>query len=237
MRCNRHGLAAGPDGECVVCLREARDLVTRRARRLALGACVSLFGVSGALLAARSLRAPIAAQAITSLTAEPPIAAAPAAVQTAPEAPPSEVATVNLAPSAAPGLPPPALASAAALAVASAEPAALPRQPTSAEVQAAYHATPVLMFSTSWCPVCARARQFFNANGLKFEDRDVDADPQASAELKRRSGGKAIPLIDIDGQQLRPGFSEQATMQAVAASVERRLGVSGVRLVPAAVPN
>ena len=93
------------------------------------------------------------------------------------------------------------------------------------------------MFSTSWCPVCARARQFFHANGLKFEDRDVDADPQASAELKRRSGGKAIPLIDIDGQQLRPGFSEQATMQAVAASVERRLGVSGIRLVPATVPN
>ncbi|HTA91248.1 MAG TPA: glutaredoxin family protein [Polyangiaceae bacterium] len=237
MRCNRHGLAAGPDGECVVCLREARDLATRRARRLALGACVSLFGISGALLAARLLREPIAAQAVTSLAAEPPIAAAPVATQAASETPPSEVATLNAAPSAAPSLPPPAAASAEAVAVASAQPVTPPRQPTSAEVQAAYHATPVLMFSTSWCPVCARARQFFHANGLKFEDRDVDADPQASAELKRRSGGKAIPLIDIDGQQLRPGFSEQATMQAVAASVERRLGVSGIRLVPATVPN
>jgi glutaredoxin 3 len=237
MRCNRHGLAAGPDGECVVCLREARERATRRARRLALAACVSLFGVSGALLAARLLRAPSAPQAITSLAAEPPIAVAPVASQAVPEMPPSEVVSVNAAPSAAPSLPPPLPASAAALAVASAEPVTAPRQPTSAEVQAAYHATPVLMFSTSWCPVCARARQFFNANGLKFEDRDVDADPQASAELKRRSGGKAIPLIDVDGQQLRPGFSEQATMQAVAASVERRLGVSGVRLVPAAAPN
>jgi glutaredoxin 3 len=237
MQCNRHGLAAGPDGDCVVCLREARERATRRARRLALGACVSLFGVSGALLAARSLHAPSAPQTVTSLTAEPPIAATPVATQAAPEAPPSEVATVHVAPSASLSSPAPAPAPAPALAVASAEPVAPARQPTSAEVQAAYHSTPVLMFSTSWCPVCARARQFFNANGLKFEDRDVDADPQASAELKRRSGGKAIPLIDIDGQQLRPGFSEQATMQAVAASVERRLGVSGVRLVPAAVPN
>lgn len=235
MRCNRHGLAAGPGGDCVVCLREARELATRRARRLALGACVALFGISGVLLAARLLPAPSATPAIVSVTAAapPPALTAPVPAQTAPEPAPSELATVDSTASVALASPAP-LPPSAAVPVASAAPV---RQPTTAELQAAYHATPVLMFSTSWCPVCARARQFFHANGLKFEDRDVDADPQASAELKRRSGGKAIPLIDIDGQQLRPGFSEQATMQAVAASVERRLGVSGVRLVPAAVPN
>jgi glutaredoxin len=93
------------------------------------------------------------------------------------------------------------------------------------------------MFSTTWCPHCNRARQFFQANGLRVVDRDVDSDASANAELKRRIGRSAIPLIEIDGQQLPPGFSEQATLQAVAASVQRRLGVSSVRLVPASAPN
>ncbi|HEY1535094.1 MAG TPA: glutaredoxin family protein, partial [Polyangiaceae bacterium] len=124
-----------------------------------------------------------------------------------------------------------------ATALASAEPAPTARVPSNEEVLAAVHATPVLMFSTTWCPHCNRARQFFQANGLRVVDRDVDSDASANAELKRRIGRSAIPLIEIDGQQLPPGFSEQATLQAVAASVQRRLGVSSVRLVPASAPN
>jgi glutaredoxin 3 len=230
----------------VVCLREARELAARRARRLAIGFCVSAFATCGALLGARSLRAPLTAARtpVTLLTAEPPTGAAPASPQPLdhPDAPPARVAAADeAARDALPSAPAASAAPSAAVStspstVAVADPAPI-RQPTSEEVQAAYHATPVLMFSTNWCPVCARARQFFNANGLKFEDRDVDADPQASAELKRRSGGKAIPLIDIDGQQLRPGFSERATMQAVVASVERRLGITGVRFTITSAPN
>jgi len=94
----------------------------------------------------------------------------------------------------------------------------------------------VAMFSTSWCPHCRRARRFFQAYGLSVVDHDVEADAQAAAELKRRSGGKAVPLIDVDGVALQ-GFSEQATMEAVVASVERRLGISGVKLSVAPVSN
>ena len=92
------------------------------------------------------------------------------------------------------------------------------------------------MFSTSWCPHCERARHFFQAYGVRVVDHDVDADARAAAELKRRSGGKAVPLIDVDGRELR-GFDERATMEAVIASVERRLGVTGVKLSVASVSN
>jgi glutaredoxin len=123
-----------------------------------------------------------------------------------------------------------AIAPAPALApVASAEHAPSTRVPSKRELMAALHATPVSMFATSWCPHCQRARRFFQAYGLSVVDHDVDADAQAAAELKRRSGGKAVPLIDVDGQELK-GFNEQATMEAVVASVERRLGVTGVKL-------
>jgi len=224
----------------VVCLREAREGAQRRARWLSAGFFVAVLAVCGVLLASRSLRAPSTPQAsapFTALSAEPPSGAAAPTEQPrqSPEPPPSAANAANEPESDS--APASSAASAALAPAASIELAPSARPPTPQEVQAAFHATPVLMFSTNWCPVCARARKFFQANGLAFVDRDVDADPAASAELKRRSGGKAIPLIDIDGQQLEPGFSEQATMQAVASSVQRRLGVTGVRLVPASSPN
>jgi len=108
--------------------------------------------------------------------------------------------------------------------------------PSKSELTAALQATPVSMFSASWCPHCQRARRFFQANGVRVVERDIDADAQAKAELERRSGGKAVPLIDVDGRELR-GFDERATIEAVAASVARRLGLSSVQLSVATVSN
>ena len=45
MRCEEHGLAAGPSGECVVCLREARALAQQRARRLSAGFFAAVLAV------------------------------------------------------------------------------------------------------------------------------------------------------------------------------------------------
>jgi glutaredoxin 3 len=228
-------LAAGPGGECVVCLREARSLAQRRARRLSAGFFASVLVACGALLASRALRAPLLvarAERTVAPPAEPTVAVAVAGAPSTPGT--ASAATSEAASGGAPASTVPSVAPAAS---ASAEPPPA-HVPTNEEVQAAYHATPVLMFSTTWCPHCNRARQFFQANGLRVVDRDIDADPSANAELKRRTGRTSIPLIEVDGQQLQPGFSEQATMQAVAASVQRRLGVvTSVRLVPASAPN
>lgn len=248
MRCEEHGLAAGPGGECVVCLREARALAERRARRLSAGFFVSVLVACGALLASRALRAPVLvarAERTVAPPAEPTGAVAVAGTPSAPSAPsaasmPSTLSTTSAATSEAAngGAPSSAAPSEAPVASASAEPPPVAHVPTHEEVQAAYHATPVLMFSTTWCPHCNRARRFFNANGLRYVDRDIDSDASANAELKRRTGRSAIPLIEVDGQQLEPGFDEQATMQAIAASVQRRLGVvTSVRLVTASAPN
>jgi glutaredoxin len=216
---------------------------------LSAGFFAFTLAVCGLLLASRLRRAPRAAEranyvatlnaAVPSAAFAPGVSANPARAATEPapagsnalnepaQAAPPSIATASAAPNAA---------NAANAAVAAA-PAASARLPSRQEVVAAVRATPVLMFSASWCPVCARARRFFQSNGIQVVDRDVDADATANAELKRRSGGKAIPLIEVDGQQLRAGFSEQDTMQAVASSVERRLGVTGLRLVPAAAPK
>jgi glutaredoxin len=192
--------------------------------------------VCGGLLAAHALRAPLRAEpprsvALTSAPlAQPPVleppqvepsAASPTAADLPPESPSPATDSIAVLPEISPER----------ATVASAEPAPNNRGPSQRELMAALHATPVSMFSTSWCPHCERARRFFHAYGLSVVDHDVDADAQAAAELKRRSGGRAVPLIDVDGRELR-GFDEAATKQAVVASVERRLGISGVKLVP-----
>jgi glutaredoxin len=84
------------------------------------------------------------------------------------------------------------------------------------------------MFSTDWCTVCQRARTFMDANGLRYSERDIDRDANAREELKRLTGKASIPTIEVDGQLLAPGFSEQKIMAAVAASTKRRLGVEAI---------
>jgi glutaredoxin len=91
------------------------------------------------------------------------------------------------------------------------------------------------MFTASWCPHCDRARRFFQERGVHVVEHDIDADARAAAELARRSGGKAVPLIDVDGRELR-GFDQRATTEALLASIERRLGVTGVKFTVASVP-
>ena len=193
MRCEKHGLAAGPEGECVVCLRESRTQAARRALRWVVGVVGVVLALCAAVLVLRTVRAQAESAATAARLAE--------------ESRPS-----------------------AAVAEEQARIARAGRPPTSDEIQAAVRATPVLMFSTSWCPHCERARKYFRASGVTWVEKDIDTDAQAAAELKRRTGGRAIPVIEVDGQQLPPGFGEQPVLAAITSSVERRLGVSGLTL-------
>jgi glutaredoxin len=86
------------------------------------------------------------------------------------------------------------------------------------------------MYSAAWCGVCQHAEAFLRANGLNYKKRDIDQDPAARAELRQRTGGLAIPVLEIGGTLLRPGFSERSVERALVQSVEQRLGVQGIRL-------
>lgn len=106
----------------------------------------------------------------------------------------------------------------------------VPRRPSQAEVDRALRAVHVRMFSTAWCGVCSKARTFLRANDLSYVEQDIDRDERARAELRRRSGRSAVPTLEIDGQLLKPGFNERAIVSALRASVESRLGTSGIRV-------
>jgi glutaredoxin len=64
----------------------------------------------------------------------------------------------------------------------------------------------VVMYATSWCPYCARARAYFAESGIAYVEHDVEKSATARAEFKRL-GGRAVPLIVV-GREKMDGFSE-----------------------------
>lgn len=58
-------------------------------------------------------------------------------------------------------------------------------------------AAKVVMYTTSWCPYCSRARQLFEQKGVPFTEIDVDDVPGARAEMSERTGRHTVPQIFI----------------------------------------
>lgn len=56
----------------------------------------------------------------------------------------------------------------------------------------------IVMYATSWCPYCARARRLLQSKGAGFEEIDLDQQPDARAEMITRSGRRTVPQIFID---------------------------------------
>jgi glutaredoxin len=67
---------------------------------------------------------------------------------------------------------------------------------------------PIVMYATSWCPYCTKAREYFAKSGIAYIEHDVEKSASANAEFKRL-GGRGVPLIVV-GREKMSGFSEQA---------------------------
>ncbi len=61
----------------------------------------------------------------------------------------------------------------------------------------------VRMYATAWCPYCARARRLLESKGVAIDEIDVEAQPQARAEMIERSGGRrTVPQIFIGSRHV-----------------------------------
>ena len=76
-----------------------------------------------------------------------------------------------------------------------------------AGVTAAQAAPPVVMYATSWCPYCAKARAYFARKGIAYVEYDIEKSAAVNAEFKRL-GGRGVPLILV-GKEKMSGFSER----------------------------
>ena len=58
----------------------------------------------------------------------------------------------------------------------------------------------VVIYSSLWCPYCARAKKLLAQKGVAFAEIDVDADPERRREMTARAKGRtSVPQIFIGG--------------------------------------
>ena len=65
----------------------------------------------------------------------------------------------------------------------------------------------VVMYATSWCGYCRKARTYFKSQGIDYTEYDIEK----NADAKRRYdnlGGNGVPLILV-GSEKMAGFSQQ----------------------------
>lgn len=74
--------------------------------------------------------------------------------------------------------------------------------------------TPVVLYTTSWCPYCERARALLRAKGVSFEEINLEAQPEQRTEMIRRSGRRTVPQIFI-GERHIGGSDDMVELDAV----------------------
>ena len=57
----------------------------------------------------------------------------------------------------------------------------------------------VIVYSTTVCPWCVKAKDFLKQNGIEYEERNAQENPDYASEVLQKSGGMAVPVIDVDG--------------------------------------
>jgi glutaredoxin 3 len=73
----------------------------------------------------------------------------------------------------------------------------------------------VVVFTTSSCPWCRRAKQYLRERRVPFKEVNVERDPDAARELVRRTGSTGVPVIKI-GSKWIVGFDRPRIDQELA---------------------
>lgn len=58
----------------------------------------------------------------------------------------------------------------------------------------------VIVYSTNECPWCVKVKDFMKQNNVQFEERNAEQNPAYADEVFKKSGGYAVPVVDIDGK-------------------------------------
>lgn len=63
--------------------------------------------------------------------------------------------------------------------------------------------TEVIIYSTTVCPFCVRAKMLLNKKHVVFEEINLDKTPERRDEMIQKAGGRrTVPQIFINGQHV-----------------------------------
>ena len=79
----------------------------------------------------------------------------------------------------------------------------------------------VEIYTTPYCPFCARAKADLDSKDVRFQEIDVFADAAKKAEMMARSGRRTVPQIFIDGHHV--GGSDDLRAAEASGELDRLL--------------
>lgn len=63
----------------------------------------------------------------------------------------------------------------------------------------------VVMYGTTWCGVCKKAKRYFEHNGIGYKEYDVEKSDKGKKDFKKLNG-RGVPIILVGNQRMN-GFS------------------------------
>lgn len=66
----------------------------------------------------------------------------------------------------------------------------------------------IKIYTTPTCPYCMKAKEYFKKKGLKYTEYNVAQDRQALQEMVKVSGGRSVPVIEVD-EEVMIGFDQE----------------------------
>jgi mycoredoxin len=58
------------------------------------------------------------------------------------------------------------------------------------------HGQEILMYTTTWCSDCRRAKKVFAARGVPYTEINIEEEPEAAEQVKRLNNGmQSVPTI------------------------------------------
>ncbi len=80
----------------------------------------------------------------------------------------------------------------------------------------------VELYTTVWCPYCARARALLDRKGVAYNNIDIAENPERRSEMIRRAGGRtSVPQIFINGEHI--GGSDELVALDRAGLLDEKL--------------
>ena len=74
----------------------------------------------------------------------------------------------------------------------------------------------VVLFSTSTCSWCRRAKLYFRESRVPFKEINLERNPEAARDIFRKTGQTGVPVIKI-GNRWIVGFDKER--------IEKELGI------------
>ncbi len=85
----------------------------------------------------------------------------------------------------------------------------------SSKEKRSYRDIRVILYMTSWCPYCDKARNFLRSLDVQLVEYNIERDRNKREEMLSKSGGSTgVPVIDVEGAVIR-GYNPDALKSAI----------------------